>query len=203
MWLGRVGKTWTLCDIAAHLGSMNDIDLCGRRCAEVYVMVFLDFLIIFLSGYLSKTRLSVLSYILILTLLPIASIAIMIAEIKYVPSDFYDYIIVIFLTGVSFLSVWVFPALNGESKKVELSMYFVTGIVVLISMALFALVEVLPNDIIESFLQPLILKGNTYDIWSRPPYQLAHFVIMVGSFPYIATFIISKTILKFKNYQKK
>lgn len=114
-------------------------------------MVFLDFLIIFLSGYFSKTRLSIFNYILILTLLPLASIAIMIVEMKYVRFDFYGYIVVILLTGVSFLSVWVFPALNGESKKVELSMYF---------------------------------------------------VIMVGSFPYIATFIISKTILKFKNYQK-
>ncbi|SPF35405.1 conserved exported hypothetical protein [Candidatus Desulfosporosinus infrequens] len=71
-------------------------------------------------------------------------------------------------------------------------------VVVIISMALFALAEVLPNDIIESFLRPLISKGNTYDIWRRPPYQLAHFVIMVGSFPYVATFIISKAILKLK-----
>ncbi|KJR45555.1 hypothetical protein UF75_4057 [Desulfosporosinus sp. I2] len=166
-------------------------------------MIFLDGLIIFLSGYLSKTPLSILNYILMLTLLPFASIAIMIAEMKYVRFDFYGYIAVMVLTGVSFLSVWVFAALNGEYKKVELSMYFVIGIVVIISMALFALAEVLPNDIIESFLRPLISKGNTYDIWSRPPYQLAHFVIMVGSFPYVATFIISKTILKFKNYQKQ
>ena len=57
---------------------------------------------------------------------------------------------------------------------------------------------VLPNDIIESILRPLILKGKTYDIWSRPPYQLAHFVVMVGCFPYVAAFIISKMILKIK-----
>ncbi len=167
-------------------------------------MIFLDFLIIFLSGYLSKTRLSILNYILILTLLPLASIAIMIADMKYDRYDFYGYIVIILLTGVSFLSVWVFPALYGENKKVELSMYFVTGFVVLISMVLFAMTEVLPNDIIESFLKPLmIIKGNTYDLWSLPPYQLAHFSIMVVSFPYIASFIISKTIFKFKKYQKE
>jgi hypothetical protein len=166
-------------------------------------MVILDFIIIFLSGYLSKTRLSIFNYILLFILLPLASIAIMIAEMTYVSFDFYGYIAIVLLTGVSFLSVWVFPALYGDNKKVELSMYIVTGIAVLISMAMFALVEVLPNDIIESWLKPLILKGNTYDIWDRPPYQLAHFVIMVGSFPYIATFIICKTILKYKDYQEK
>lgn len=166
-------------------------------------MLFFDGLIIFLSGYLSRNRLSILNYVLLLTLLPLASIAIMIADMEYVNFDFFGYIAVIVLTGVSILSVWVFPALNGEYKKVELAMYFVTGIVVLISMALFAMVEVLPNDIIESILRPLVIKGNTYDIWSRPPYQLGHFVIMVGCFPYIATFIISKTILKFKSYHMK
>ena len=133
-----------------------------------------------------------------LTLLPFASIAIMIVEMKFVRFDFYGYIVVMVITGVSFLCVWVFPALHGEYKKVELSMCFVTGIVVIISMAFFALVEVLPNDILEYFLRSLISKGNTYDIWNRPPYQLSHFVIMVGSFPYIATFIISKTILKLR-----
>ena len=111
-------------------------------------MLLLDGLIIFLSGYLSKTRLSILNYILVLTLLPFASIGVMIAEMKYVRFDFYGYIAVMLLTGVSFLSVWIFLALNGEYKRVELSMYFVTVIVVLISMALFALAEVLPNDII-------------------------------------------------------
>jgi hypothetical protein len=126
--------------------------------------------------------------------------AIMIAELKAVRFDFYGYLAVILLTGVSFFSVWVFPAWNGEYKKVELSMYFVTGIIVLFSMVLLALVEVLPNDIIEFMLRSLISKGNTYDIWSRPPYQLAHFVIMVGAFPYVAAFIISKIILKYKNY---
>lgn len=166
-------------------------------------MILLDGLIIFLSGYLSKTPLRTLNYILMFMLLPFASIAIMIAEMKYVRFDFYGYIAVMVLTGVSFLSVWVFPALYGEYKKVELSMYFVTGIVVIISMILFALAEVLPDDILEYFLRSLISKGNTYDIWRRPPYQLAHFVIMVGSFPYIAAFIISKMILKFKNYQKQ
>jgi len=166
-------------------------------------MVFLDCLIIFISGYLSKNRLSILSYVLMLLLLPLVSIGIMIAEINNGQLDFFFYIVVIVLTGVSFLSVWVFPAMNGESKKVEASMYIVIGIILLISMALFALVEVLPNDIIESILRPLILKGNTYDIWSRPPYQLAHFVVMMGCFPYVATFIISKTILKFKSYQNQ
>jgi intracellular septation protein A len=163
-------------------------------------MLLLDGLIIFLSGYLAKNRLSILNHVLILTLLPLASMAIMIAELKSVQLDFYGYLVIILLTGVSFLSVWVFPAWNGEYKKIELVMYFVTGIIVLIAMVLLALTEVLPNDIIESILGSLISKGNTYDIWSRPPYQLAHFVIMVGAFPYIAAFIISKIILKYKNY---
>jgi len=165
-------------------------------------MIFLECLIIFISGYLSKNRLNILSYVLILSLLPLVSIGIMIAGISNT-FDFFGYITVIVLTGASFLSVWVFPAMNGEPKKVEASMYIVIGIILLISMALFALVEVLPSDIIEYILRPLIVKGNTYDIWSRPPYQLAHFVVMVVCFPYIATFIISKTILKFKSYQNQ
>lgn len=165
-------------------------------------MIFLECLIIFISGYLSKNRLSILVYVLMLTILPLISIGIMIAEISNT-YDFIGYITVIVLTGASFLSIWVFPAMNGEAKKVEASMYIVIGIILIISMAFFALVEVLPNDIIKSILRPLILKGNTYDIWSRPPYQLEHFVVMVGCFPYVATFIISKTILKYKGYQNQ
>ncbi|SPF55367.1 conserved membrane hypothetical protein [Candidatus Desulfosporosinus infrequens] len=165
-------------------------------------MIFLECLIIFISGYLSKNRLSILVYVLMLTILPLISIGIMIAEFSNT-HDFFGYLSVIVLAEASFLSVWVFPAMNGEPKKVEASMYIVIGIILLISMTLFALVEVLPNDIIESILRPLILKGNTYDIWSRVSYQLAHFVVMVGCFPYVASFIISKTILKFKSYQNQ
>lgn len=151
---------------------------------------------------LAKNRLSILINVLILSILPLISIGIMIAEFSNT-FDFIGYITVIVLTGASFLSVWVFPAIYGESKKVEASMYIVVGTILIISMALLALVEVLPNDVIESILGSLILKSKTYDIWSRPPYQLAHFVVMVGCFPYVATFIVSKTILKFKSYQNQ
>ncbi|AFQ44721.1 hypothetical protein [Desulfosporosinus meridiei] len=161
-------------------------------------MIVLDGLIIFISGYLSKTPLKLLTYILILSLLPLASMVMMINQIQTVNLDFYHYIALIVLTASAFLSVWVFPALNGDYKKVDFSMNFVTGIVVLISMFLFALVEVLPQGILESCLSSLISKRNTYDIWNRPPYQLAHFVIMAGAFPYIASFIISKTILSLR-----
>lgn len=165
-------------------------------------MHFFDGLIIFVSGYLAKSRLSLLKYVLLLTLLPMASIFIMIAEIMYPPKplDFYGYLVLTVLTGVSFTSVWVLQACYSEDKKVELAMYFVTGIVVLISLALFALVEVLPEDTIVSVLRLLISQGHMYEIWSQPPYQLAHFVIMAGSFPYVASFIISKMILKFRSY---
>ncbi|KLU63798.1 hypothetical protein DEAC_c42900 [Desulfosporosinus acididurans] len=165
-------------------------------------MIFLECLIIFISGYLSKNKLSILVYVLMLTILPLICIGIMIAEFRHT-HDFLGYLSVIVFAGASFLSIWVFPAMNGELKKVEASMYFVVVIILLIYMTLFALVEVLPNDIIESILRPLILKGNTYDILSRPSYQLAHFVVMAGCFPYIASFIISKTILKFRNYQNQ
>lgn len=166
-------------------------------------MLFLDGVILFISGYLSKNRLSILSYVLMLTILPLASMMIMVAEINYSLLDFWGYIAVMALTGVAFLSVWAFPAKNGECKCVELSMYIVITMVLLLSLALFAMAEVLPEDIIRSLLGTLISKGNTYDIWSRPPYQLAHFVVMAGCFPYIAAFTISKTILKFRRYRSK
>ncbi|MGC7871830.1 hypothetical protein ACPUYX_09920 [Desulfosporosinus sp. SYSU MS00001] len=163
-------------------------------------MIFFECLIIFISGYLSKNRLSLMIYVLMLTILPLISIGIMITAFSNT-HDFFGCLSVIVLAGASFLSVWVFPAINGEPKKVEASMYIVIGIISLISMTLFSLLEVLPNDIIESILKPLSLIGTPYYIWSRPSYHLAHFVVMAGCFPYVASFIISKTILKFKNYQ--
>ena len=63
------------------------------------------------------------------------------------------------------------------------------------------LIEALPNEILEFWLKPLISMGTKYDIWSRPPYQLAHFLTFAISFPYMASFIISKVILSFRKYK--
>lgn len=115
--------------------------------------------------------------------------------------DFYEYIVVVFITCTIFLSMWIFFALYGEEKKVELSIYIILGIVTLIFMLFMSLIEVLPNDTLESYLKPLISKGNRYDIWNTPPYQLAHFLTFSFLFPYIVSFIVSKIILKYKRYK--
>jgi len=112
--------------------------------------------------------------------------------------DFYQYIFVFILSAISFVSVWIVAAVFGDENKVELSMYIVGGFVLIFFMLFMALTEVLPNEILEFYLKPLIAKGNTYDIWSRPPYQLAHFVVMAVSFPYFASFVFGKVILKFR-----
>ena len=163
-------------------------------------MLLLDCVIIFISGYLAKNCLGVLSYVLILAILPLVSVAIMIHEMLF-GSNFLYYMAVMALTEVSSLSVWVFPAIYGEYKKVDLSMYAVIAIVISISLAFLAMAEVLPNDIIESLLRNIISKSGIYDIWSHPPYQLAQFFIVIGCFPYISAFVVSKTILKFRSYR--
>lgn len=80
-------------------------------------MLLLDCVIIFVSGFLVKNRLSVLSYVLILSILPLVCSMIMIHEIHFGNSDFLYYIAVMVLTEASSLSVWVSPAIYGEYKK--------------------------------------------------------------------------------------
>ncbi|GLC29176.1 hypothetical protein [Clostridium omnivorum] len=140
-------------------------------------------------------------YILLIGLVPMLSYLFLYFIITNSSLDFYEYIIVLFITCAIFICMWIFFALYGEEKKVELSMYIVLGAVAIIFMLFMALIEVLPNDILEFYLKPLISKGNEYDIWSRPPYQLAHFLTFSFSFPYIASFVVSKIILKYKRYK--
>lgn len=148
-----------------------------------------------------QKNLKISSYILLIGLVPMLSYLFLYFIVNNSSLDFYEYIIVLFITSAIFISMWIFFALYGEEKKVELSMYIVLGVVTLIFMLFMALIEVLPNDILEFYLKPLISKGNKYDIWSRPSYQLAHFLTFSFSFPYIASFVVSKIILKCRKYK--
>lgn len=136
-------------------------------------------------------------YVIMLLLFPLTSLTLTV--MTFPKSDFYEYIVVLLLACISFSSSWIFAALNGEPTKVELSMYIVFGIVILFFMFFMAFIEVLPTDLLELYLKPLLIKGSTYDIWSRPPYQIAHFIIMMATFPYIGSFIISKIIIKLRS----
>jgi len=97
-----------------------------------------------------------------------------------------------------FISVWFCVSYNGEYKKVELSSYIIIGAISILLMLSLGLIEILPNEILGLLLNPITSKGNQYDIWSRPPYQLAHFITYIFSFPYIASFIVSKIILSYR-----
>lgn len=145
-----------------------------------------------------KKKIGISLYIFLLGIVPLLSFFIMYIMVTASQMDFFGYILVILFTCCIFASVWIFVAFNGEYKKAELSMYIVAGVVLLIFMMLMGLIEILPNDILELYLNPLISKGNQYDIWSRPPYQLAHFVAYIVSFPYIASFVVAKGVLIFR-----
>lgn len=148
-----------------------------------------------------QKKIGVLSYILLLGVVPLSSFIIMYTIISTSFLDFYGYILVVLFTCFVFISVWVIIALNGEYKKAELSMHIVVGIVLLLFMVFMALAEVLPEYILELYLRPLIIRKGLYDILSRPIYQLAHFVTYIMSFPYIASFVVGKGILSFRRYK--
>lgn len=148
-----------------------------------------------------QKNINVSIYVFLLSVVPLLSIIITYYVITSSSLDFFGYILMILFSCCMFISVWIFISFNGEYKKVELSMYIVVGAIILIFMLLMGLIEILPTDILEFYLRPLISKGNQYDILSRPPYQLAHFVTFILSFPYMASFIIGKIILNFRKYK--
>lgn len=143
-----------------------------------------------------KIRLSV--YIMLLGIVPLISFLIAYILIKTSYLDFYGYILVMLFTISVFISVWLCVSYNGEYKKVELSAYIIIGAISILLMLSLGLIEILPNEILGLLLNPITSKGNQYDIWSRPPYQLAHFITYIFSFPYIASFIVSKIILSYR-----
>jgi hypothetical protein len=159
------------------------------------------FAYIYFKDVVKQKKIGVIAHVFLLGIVPLSSFFLAYILITTSSLDFFGYILVIFFTCCVFISVWIFMTINGEYKKVELSMYIVVGIISLIFMMLMGLIEVLPNNILEFYLIPLISNGTQYDIWSRPPYQLAHFITFILSFPYIASFIISKIILNFRRYK--
>jgi len=164
------------------------------------ITLFSNVLIILFVWWFSKKVNK--GYIVMLFFLPLLSLVILLKGLTE-NHDFYQYIIILLLAAITFISVWIVAAAFGDENKVELSMYIVCGIVLLFFMLFMTLTEVLPNDILKIYLNPLIVKGNTYDIWSRPPYQLAHFVVMALSFPYFASFAFGKVILKFRAQMRR
>ncbi|GFZ30307.1 hypothetical protein CSC2_08330 [Clostridium zeae] len=155
----------------------------------------------YFKGIVRQRKISVPIHVFLLGIVPLLSFFLMYIVITTSSLDFFGYILLILFTSCLFISVWIFIGFNGEYKKVEMSMNIVVGIVMLIFMMLMGLTEILPNDILAFCLRPLISMGSRYDIWSRPPYQLAHFVTFVLSFPYIASFIIGRIILNFRKYK--
>lgn len=171
-----------------------------------FILLLLTGIIIYFAWFYFKNvvkqkKISIPIHVFLLGIVPLSSFFLMYIMITTSSLDFFGYILVILFTCCVFVSVWIFISLNGEYKKVELSMYIVVGAITLIFMMLMTLIEVLPNDILEFYLRPLISKGNQYDIWSRPPYQLAHFLTFMFSFPYIASFIIGRVILNIRRYK--
>lgn len=145
-----------------------------------------------------KKKISIYIYFLLLGIVPGVSFFIMYRLITIPHIDFFGYIFVILFTCCIFASVWIFTALNGEYKKVELSMYIVISVILLLFMMSMGIIEILPNSILELFLKPVVSIGIFYDIWNRPSYQLAHLVTYIITFPYIASFVIGKGILIFR-----
>jgi hypothetical protein len=173
-----------------------------------FILMLLTGIIIYFIWFCFKIvgkqkKISVSIYVLLLGLAPLSSFFLMYIIITTSSLHFFGYIFVILFTCFVFVSVWILTAFNGEYKKVELSMYIVVGVVSLLFMMSMALIEILPNGILELYLKPLISNGSQYDIWSRPPYQLAHFITYILSFPYIASFVIGKGILNFRRYKEE
>jgi hypothetical protein len=177
-----------------HLGLSNYILL-------LLTGIIIYFALFYFKNVIKQNKISIPGHVFLLGIVPLSSFFLMYNIITTSSLDFFGYIVVILITCCVFISVWIFTALNGEYKKVELSMYIVVGAITLIFMMLMGLIEVLPNDILEFYLKPLISKGNQYDIWSRPPYQLAHFLTFILSFPFMASFIIGRVILNFRRYK--
>ncbi|GAA0085805.1 hypothetical protein UT300007_22440 [Clostridium sp. CTA-7] len=171
-----------------------------------FILILLTGIIIYVAWFNAKNvvkqrEISVAGYVFLLGIVPLSSFFLIYFIITTSFLDFFGYILVILFACFVFISTWIFIALNGEHKKVELSMNIVIAIISLIFMMLMGLIEALPNEILEFFLKPLISMGSKYDIWSRPPYQLAHFLTFAISFPYMTSFIISKVVLSFRKYK--
>jgi uncharacterized membrane protein (DUF4010 family) len=177
-----------------YLGSTN-----------MFILLATGFIVYFAWGYykdvVKKKDISVPTHVFLLGIVPLLSFFLMYTVITTSSLDFFGYILLILFTCCLFISMWIFITLNSEYKKVEMSMNIVVGSVLLIFMTLIGLTEVLPTDILKFYLSPLISMGSHYDLFSRPPYQLAHFVTFAFAFPYIASFIISRIILNFRKYK--
>ncbi|GFP76578.1 hypothetical protein [Clostridium fungisolvens] len=173
--------------------------------SNLILLLATGFIVYFAWNYfknvIRQRKVSVPTHVFLLGIVPLLSLFLMYIVITTSSLDFFGYILLILFTSCLFISVWIFIGFNGEYKKVEMSMNIVFGAIMIISMMLMGLTEILPNDILEFCLRPLISMGSRYDIWSRPPYQLAHFVTFVFSFPYIASFIFGRIILNFRKYK--
>jgi hypothetical protein len=171
-----------------------------------FILILLTGIIIYIAWFNFKSvfnqgKISVGGYVFLLGIVPLSSFFLIYFIITTSFLDFFGYILVILFACFVFISTWIFITFNGEYKKVELSMHIVIAVISLIFMMLMGLIEALPNEVLEFWLKPLISMGTKYDIWSRPPDQLAHFLTFAISFPYMASFIISKVILSFRKYK--
>lgn len=171
-----------------------------------FILILLTGIIIYIAWFNFKSvfnqrKISVGGYVFLLGIVPLSSFLLIYFIITTSFLDFFGYILVILFACFVFISTWIFVTFNGEYKKVELSMNIVIAIISLIFMMLMGLIEALPNEILEFCLKPLISIGSKYDIWSRPPYQLAHFLTFTISFPYMASYVISRVILSFRRYE--
>jgi hypothetical protein len=171
----------------------------GISVISLLLLLLVGILFIFSKWWWTKSKnAELVTYIIMLGITPLVSFIILKFLSTIIFLDFFSYLWLAFLTSILFASSWIISALKGEVKKVEFSMCLVAGAILMFFMMSMAFIEILPNDILINFLNPLISKGAQYDILSRPPYQISHFIVYLFVFPYIASFIIGMIILKFE-----